>query len=80
MWAILPFHGYIVLRSFISALERPGWALAIVFGAILFNVLANWCLMFGNLGFPALGVAGIGSRDDAVLGADVWRHGGGGHA
>ncbi len=59
-WATLPFHGYIVLRSFISALERPGWALAIVFCAILFNVLANWCLMYGNLGFPALGLPGSG--------------------
>ncbi|MEI5679262.1 MULTISPECIES: MATE family efflux transporter [unclassified Mesorhizobium] len=59
-WAVLPFYGYIVLRSFISALERPGWALIIVFVAVAFNVLANWCLMFGNLGFPAMGIAGSG--------------------
>lgn len=59
-WALLPFYGYIVLRSFISALERPGWALVIVFAAVAFNVLANWCLMFGNLGFPALGIVGAG--------------------
>ncbi len=59
-WAVLPFYGYIVLRSFISALERPGWALTIVFIAVAFNVLANWCLMFGNLGFPAMGIAGAG--------------------
>ncbi|SMH48460.1 MATE family efflux transporter [Mesorhizobium australicum] len=60
MWGILPFYGYVVLRSFISALERPGWALAIVFAAVGFNVLANWCLMFGHLGFPAMGLAGSG--------------------
>lgn len=59
-WSVLPFFAYIVLRSFISALERPGWALAVVFGAIGFNVLANWCLMFGNLGFPALALPGSG--------------------
>ncbi|SEB34986.1 multidrug resistance protein, MATE family [Nitratireductor aquibiodomus] len=59
-WAALPFFGYIVLRSFISALERPGWALTIMFIMVAFNVLANWCLMFGNLGFPALGVPGSG--------------------
>lgn len=59
-WAALPFFGYIVLRSFISALERPGWALTIMFVMVGFNVLANWCLMFGNLGFPALGVPGSG--------------------
>lgn len=59
-WAVLPFYFYIVLRSFISALERPGWALVIVFVAVAFNILANWCLMFGNLGLPALGVVGAG--------------------
>ena len=59
-WAILPFYWYIVLRSFITALERPNWALAIGFAAVAFNALANWCLIFGNLGFPALGIAGSG--------------------
>ena len=60
-WAILPFYCFIVLRSFISALERPGWALVIVFAAVVFNVLCNWVLMFGNLGFPALGIVGAGA-------------------
>jgi MATE family multidrug resistance protein len=60
MWASLPFHAYLVLRSFISALERPRWALIIVFGAVAFNAFANWCLMYGNLGFPALGLPGSG--------------------
>ena len=60
MWASLPFYGYLVLRSFISALERPRWALIIVFSAVAFNVFANWCLMYGNLGFPALGLPGSG--------------------
>jgi MATE family multidrug resistance protein len=60
MWASLPFHAYLVLRSFISALERPRWALIIVFAAVAFNALANWCLMYGNLGFPALGLPGSG--------------------
>lgn len=60
-WAILPFYCFIVLRSFISALERPGWALVIVFAAVGFNALCNWCLMFGNLGFPALGIVGAGA-------------------
>ncbi len=59
-WAALPFFGFVVLRSFISALERPGWALAVGLAAIGFNALANWCLVFGNFGFPALGIAGSG--------------------
>ncbi len=59
-WATLPFFGYIVLRNFISALERPGWALAITCFAVLFNAFANWCLMYGNLGFPRLELVGAG--------------------
>ncbi|PRD45228.1 MATE family efflux transporter [Phyllobacterium phragmitis] len=59
-WSLFPFYGYIVLRSFISAFERPGWAMIVVTFAVPFNALANWCLMFGKLGFPALGVVGSG--------------------
>lgn len=59
-WALLPFYWYIVLRSFTSALERPGWALVVMVGAVTFNVVANWALIFGNLGFPALGIVGAG--------------------
>ena len=59
-WAVLPFYGYIVLRSFLAALERPRWALVAVVAAVLFNAFANWCLIFGNLGFPKMGIAGSG--------------------
>lgn len=59
-WATLPFHAYLVLRSFISALERPGWALVVVAGAVLFNALANWLLVYGHFGFPAWGLRGSG--------------------
>jgi MATE family multidrug resistance protein len=31
-----------------------------MFGAVAFNALANWCLVFGNFGFPAMGIAGSG--------------------
>jgi MATE family multidrug resistance protein len=59
-WAVLPFYFYIVLRSFISALERPGWALVIVFLAVAANAAFNWTFMFGHFGFPAMGIAGSG--------------------
>ncbi|MBO6634376.1 MAG: MATE family efflux transporter [Parvibaculum sp.] len=59
-WALLPTFLYVVLRIFISALERPRWALMIGSLAIPFNAFANWCLMFGNLGMPALGLQGAG--------------------
>jgi multidrug resistance protein, MATE family len=59
-WAALPFYGYIVLRSFISVLERPMWALAITIAAVGLNALANYALIFGNFGLPALGIRGSG--------------------
>lgn len=59
-WGVLPFYGFLVLRSFLAALERPGWALAIALLALAFNAVANWCLIFGNAGFPALGIMGSG--------------------
>ena len=36
---LLPFLGFIVLRSFVSALERPGWAMVIGVVAVAFNAL-----------------------------------------
>jgi MATE family multidrug resistance protein len=59
-WGFLPFLGFIALRSFVSALERPVWALVVTAIAILFNIAANWILVFGHLGFPALGLRGSG--------------------
>ena len=60
LWAMPPFLGFVVLRSFISALERPGWALVMSIAAILLNALGNWLLIFGNWGFPKLGIMGSG--------------------
>ena len=59
-WAFLPFLLFLVLRSFLTALERPVWAFLVVGAAVPLNVLADWCLIFGNLGFPRLELAGAG--------------------
>lgn len=59
-WSLLPFFFYLVLRGFVSALQRPFAAFLVVLLAVGFNAFANWCLMFGNLGFPALGLPGSG--------------------
>lgn len=59
-WSILPFLLYLVLRSFLAAMERPRWALLAVIAGLVFNALANWCLMFGHWGFPAMGLPGSG--------------------
>jgi len=59
-WSLLPFFFFLVLRSFISALERPLWALAAGIVGVTVNAAAAWCLIFGNLGFPKLGLVGAG--------------------
>ncbi|WP_119268591.1 MATE family efflux transporter [Phyllobacteriaceae bacterium SYSU D60010] len=60
VWALPSFLGYVVLRFFISGLERPQWAFIIAIAGIAFNALGNWLLIFGNWGFPELGIAGSG--------------------
>ena len=56
--AMLPNMASTVLRITVSALGRPGWALAVTAFALLVNIIGNWILVFGNLGFPALGLTG----------------------
>jgi MATE family multidrug resistance protein len=59
-WSLLPFLLYLVLRSFLAALERPGWGLLISILALPVNVAAAWCLMYGKFGLPRLGLVGTG--------------------
>lgn len=59
-WSLLPALWVGALRYFLDSLSRPRIALIVTVSAIALNVLVNWLLMFGNLGFPALGVAGTG--------------------
>jgi len=59
-WALLPNFLFFALRSVLAALERPGATLLAGVLAVGFNLLANWALVFGNLGFPALGAFGSG--------------------
>lgn len=54
------FFGYLVIRHWLQAQGRMKpimWATLTVNGV---NAFANWVLIFGNLGFPALGAVGAG--------------------
>jgi MATE family multidrug resistance protein len=68
-WGFLPYLFYLVLRSFISALEKPMWSLGIGAVAVLFNGFVNYGLIFGRFGLPELGLvgAGIGSALSNLL-------------
>lgn len=59
-WGIMPALGVVALRSFISALERPRAAMVVTVMAVGLNAWANWLLIFGHWGFPAMGVEGAG--------------------
>jgi MATE family multidrug resistance protein len=60
MWGLPLFCGFVVLRGFLAAEERPGPALVVSLAGILLNVPLNWVLIHGHLGLPAMGVAGAG--------------------
>jgi len=60
MFGFLPTLGFMILRNFIAALERPRTAMIISLIGILFNALADYALIFGAFGLPALGLEGAG--------------------
>lgn len=59
-WSLAPSLMFFAGRSAFAALERPRPALVAGIVAIAFNAAANYVLIFGKLGLPALGVFGSG--------------------
>ncbi|MEH1901228.1 MAG: MATE family efflux transporter [Nostoc sp.] len=56
----IPALGFGVLKNFLSTLLQPQLVMVTVVLGTLLNITANYVLMFGKLGFPVLGLAGIG--------------------
>lgn len=56
--ALLPALAVMVLRAYLAALEHTGVILWSTVVAAILNVPINYLLIFGNLGFPELGVQG----------------------
>ena len=59
-WGFLPALWFIGLRGFVEGVGQPWPVPVIAFTGAGVNIAANWVLMFGKLGFPALGVVGTG--------------------
>ncbi|MBD2494424.1 MATE family efflux transporter [Nostoc sp. FACHB-280] len=59
-WGFIPALGFAVLKGFLSAISQPQLVMVTVVLGTLLNITANYVLMFGKLGLPALGLAGIG--------------------
>ena len=59
-WGLLPMYFFVAMRFFLSGMERPFLALVISLAGVAFNAFANYLLIFGNFGFPELGLVGAG--------------------
>ncbi|MDZ5471228.1 MATE family efflux transporter [Bacillus sp. 31A1R] len=59
-FGIVPLFLFNVLRSFIYALGKTRVVMVILIVALPVNLFFNYCLIFGNWGFPELGGAGGG--------------------
>lgn len=58
LWAMIPAVAAGVMRSTAAALGRPAYAMAVTAVAVVVAIAANWALVFGNAGFPRLGLEG----------------------
>jgi MATE family multidrug resistance protein len=60
LWSLLPLLLYATLRRYLQALGMVRVVMVALVSANIINVLVNWVLVFGNLGFPAMGAEGSG--------------------
>ncbi len=55
------FLGFVVLRAMLSATTRVRPIMLVLLLGVPANAALNWALIFGHLGFPALGIFGSGA-------------------
>jgi len=60
LWCSVPALWLIVLRNFVSALNRPRSALWVMLIGIPLNALFVYAFVFGRFGMPEMGIAGAG--------------------
>ena len=59
VWSLLPAFGFVLMRSFVIGMAKPGAILPISIIATLLNYPLSYALMKGEFGLPAMGIAGI---------------------
>lgn len=65
-WGYLPALWLTGLRGLLEGLSRPRPIMVIALLGVLLNVGANYALIFGHFGFPALGLVGSGWASSIV--------------
>jgi MATE family multidrug resistance protein len=66
-WGILSFPIFLVFRYVADGLSHTRMTMYISFLGLALNIPLNYALMFGHLGFPAMGVAGCGYASAIVI-------------
>lgn len=59
LWGFFPALGFIMLRGVVSGLSHARPVMSIVIVGTIFNIIGNYVLGFGKLGFPRLELAGL---------------------
>ncbi|MFO1068179.1 MAG: MATE family efflux transporter [Geminicoccaceae bacterium] len=78
---LVPFTLTLVAKQLLDSTDRPWLSVLFTLPTVAINVALNWVLIYGHLGFPALGLtgAGIASLAASCIGtAILWlyvRHG-----
>lgn len=58
VWSTLPLALYFTFRRYLQSMNIVGPVVFAAVSANVVNLLGNWALVYGHLGFPALGVKG----------------------
>jgi MATE family multidrug resistance protein len=66
------FLTFLALRGYLAGREIVRPAVWVMLAANLFNIAANWALIFGHLGFPPLGLLGAGIATAATRAATLF--------
>ena len=59
-WGTLPLLAYFALRRYLQAVNVANPIMFALISANVVNAIGDWVLIYGHLGFPAMGIAGSG--------------------
>jgi len=59
-WGTLPLLAYFALRRYLQAVNVANPIMFALISANIVNLVGDWALIYGHLGFPAMGIAGSG--------------------